>query len=71
MSKVFGILAIVLGIWVSLEIVNHGVSGAFGGMLGGERTPAATPESVGQRAGSAVAGAHSAGEDRRARMLGD
>ena len=71
MSKVFGILTFVIGIWVTLEIVNHGVSGAFGDVLSRGDTTVAERQSVPDRAGSAVEDAHAAGEQRRARMLGE
>ncbi len=32
MGKVFAILMIVVGIWVGLEVMNHGTQGAFGGL---------------------------------------
>lgn len=33
MQKVFGILLIVLAVWVGLEVFTKGMDGAFGGLL--------------------------------------
>jgi len=42
MGKVIGILMIVLGVWIGMEIFTKGMDSAFGGLLamGGEATPA-------------------------------
>ena len=39
MAKVFGILLIVLGVWVGLEIYTKGTHGAFGGIFAGAFEP--------------------------------
>lgn len=71
MAKVFGILLIVLGIWVGLEVMTNGSAGAFGGLFAKaglvdqETAPAPTP----QRAANAVGRAYRAGENRVERQL--
>ena len=40
MGKIFGILLIVVGIWVGITIYTEGADAAFGGLLGGARTTA-------------------------------
>lgn len=73
MAKVFGILLIVLGIWVGLEVMTEGSAGAFGGwfaktgLVDQERAPAPAPAA--QRAANAVGRAYSAGENRVDRQL--
>jgi len=75
MAKVFGILLIVVGIWLGIEVMNHGMGGAFGGLfakLGVAEAPA--PEqaaTVGQRAGGAFDRAYRESEDRLTRQLGE
>ncbi len=39
MARVIGILFIVAGIWVGLEVYTEGVEGAFGGMFAGWTKP--------------------------------
>ncbi len=41
MARVIGILFIVAGIWVGLEVYTEGVEGAFGGMFAGWTEPLA------------------------------
>jgi hypothetical protein len=38
MGKIFGILLIVVGIWVGLTIFNEGTDAAFGGIFRGAQT---------------------------------
>jgi hypothetical protein len=40
MGKVFGILLIVIGVWVGLTIFNEGTDAAFGGLFRGANTEA-------------------------------
>jgi hypothetical protein len=58
MGKALGLLLIVLGVWVGVEVTNHGVDGAFGGLfarLSGHEPPAAEERGwVGERAGESV-----------------
>lgn len=41
MGKIFGILVIVIGIWVGLTIFNEGTDAAFGGVFASAKAPAA------------------------------
>jgi hypothetical protein len=76
MGKMFGILMIVVALWVGLEVYQNGTDGAFGGALAGltgsseERQPGER-RPVPQRAGAAVERAHTAANARRERLLGD
>ena len=76
MAKIFGLLLIVLGAWVGLELYTEGPNHAFGGAFssilssessGSEEEYLSTP----QRAGSAVDRAHRENEARVDRMLED
>ena len=76
MAKVFGLLLIVLGAWVGLELYSEGPNRAFGGafasILGSESSGAEEEQlSTPQRAGSAVDRAHRENEERFDRMLED
>lgn len=45
MAKIFGILLIVLGVWLGMEIFTKGTDGAFGGIFASAGSTAAeTPE---------------------------
>ena len=39
MGKMFGILAIVLGVWIGLEVYTKGTNEAFGGVFAGLMEP--------------------------------
>ena len=74
MGKIFGILLVVVGIWLGLEVYKSGVQGAFGGALAGlagsaDEQTVGNPRSVPQRAGDAVERAHAEAEARLERML--
>ena len=74
MGKIFGILLVVVGIWLGLEVYQNGMQGAFGGAmasLGGsaDEQTVGNPRSVPQRAGDAVERAHAEAEARFERML--
>jgi hypothetical protein len=44
MAKAFGILMIVLGVWLGLEIFTNGMDSAFGGIFAsGERSTTSEP----------------------------
>ena len=70
MQKIFGILFIVLAIWVGLEVYNEGTAGAFDGLfvrLGMADAPApdaAPHRSAGERAADRLRSAYQAGMDR-------
>ena len=67
---VMGFLLAAAAIWMGAEVYNKGTDGAFGGVLG-DGSEAETQASMPKRAGAAVEAAHAAGEDRRARMMGE
>ena len=76
MGKIIGLLLVVVGIWVGLEVYQKGTQEAFGGALaslGGSASEETVrdPRSVPQRAGSAVENAHTEADERRNRMLGE
>jgi hypothetical protein len=65
MGKAIGILLVVLGIWVGLEVYMEGVQGAFGGrlaFLGSEDGP---PPEEHRWAGERAADAFESARDRR------
>jgi hypothetical protein len=73
MQKVFGILCIVAGIWVGMEVYQEGTARAFDGLfvrLGLADAPAAGAageeeySTPGERAGGRLAEAYQAGMDR-------
>jgi hypothetical protein len=78
MQKAFGILCIVAGIWVGLEVYQKGMAGAFDGafvQLGLADAPAAEAEAEsystpGERAGGRLREAYQAGIDRGDRAEG-
>jgi len=77
--KIFGILAVVLGIWVAMEVFNKGVDHAFGGIFASEEIAAGNgngngngqPRSVSRRSGDSVEDAHTDAARRRERLLGE
>ncbi len=76
MGKVFGILLIVVGVWVGMEVYTQGVRGAFGGafaFLAAEPPPPPGEEHrwVGERARDSVTRARDEAEQRRNRLLGE
>jgi hypothetical protein len=75
MAKAIGLLLLVLGAWVGVEVMNHGVGGAFGGVfarLGGEEPPAVEERSwVGERAGESVSRNRRAQAERVEALTGE
>jgi hypothetical protein len=74
MAKAFGILLIVIGVWVGAEVFTKGVDGAFGGafsILSGESAPEEDYRWAGERAGDALGRAHDETEARRREMIGE
>jgi hypothetical protein len=76
MAKIFGILLVVVGIWLGLEVYQNGMQGAFGGALASLGDPVdedavRDPRSLPQRAGAAAERAHAEAEARLERMLGE
>jgi len=65
MAKIFGILLIVAGIWVGLEVMNHGMDGAFGGLFAsGASEQAPDGDSLLERTRGRVGEAYEAQERR-------
>jgi hypothetical protein len=48
MGKIFGILMIVLGVWIGLEIFTKGSDAAFGGLFATGGRPQAVGEAPGE-----------------------
>ena len=76
MGKIFGILLVVVGIWLGLEVYLNGMEGAFGGALASfgesaDEQAVRDTRSVPRRAGDAVQRAHGDAEERLNRMLGE
>lgn len=75
MGKVIVGVIVVLGIWVGMEIANHGPSGAFDGAFASfvDEAPAEEVDdrTTARRSGDAVARAHAEADARRNRMLGE
>lgn len=76
MAKIFGILLVVVGLWLGLEVYQNGIQGAFGGALASldgsaDEQAVRDSRSVPQRAGDAVERAHAEAEARLHRMLGE
>ncbi len=72
MGKAFGLLAMLVSMYIGMEIYQKGMNHALGGALAfmGEEEPVGGERvSVQKRAGLAVEAAHAAGEDRRNSML--
>lgn len=69
MQRVFGILVIVVGIWVGLEVYNEGTAGAFDGLfvrlgMAEEADPDEPHSTPGERAADRLRSAYQKGMDR-------
>lgn len=63
---------VIFAVWLGLELFSKGVLGDMDGLMGGEKSTVETPSAARHhKAGAAVQDAHSAGEDRRNRLLAD
>ena len=80
MGKVFGILLIVVGVWVGAEVMMKGTHGAFGGLFARLTSSEALEKSDGERIDSRAVpvraaeryrGAFDAGINRAERALGE
>jgi hypothetical protein len=54
MAKIFGVLLIVLGVWLGMEIYTKGMDKAFGGALAGWSEPAPEREPLAKRMSNSV-----------------
>jgi hypothetical protein len=67
MQKIFGVLLILLGVWVAIEVYTNGTDRAFGGLFAGHsRGQASVSESgpLTSRARDRVSGAYRTHEER-------
>ena len=72
MGRMFGLLTIVLGAWVSLTLYQEGLDNAFGGLLSGAATPGVeNSQPITRRIGQAAEAAHRSHEERMNRQLAD
>jgi len=71
MSRLVGLVLVVLGIWAMTEVYLHGTEGAFGGVLGAGEQAEQDTRSLGLRAGDAVERARAEADARTERMLDD
>ena len=76
MGKVFGIGALVVGIWCVVEIYTNGAANAFGGALSSiglvdEAEDGAVKPSTRERVSSAASRAHSEAAARREKLLAE
>lgn len=75
MGRIFGILFIVVMVWVGLEVFTEGVSGAFGGLFaripGVEASEPAASRSTMERARGSVERSYEETEQRYDRLLGE
>lgn len=70
MGRVIGLLLVVVGIWVGIEVYTNGTQNALGGIFASESEQAVRdPRSVPQRAGDAVERANALAEERLEHML--
>lgn len=74
MSRTFGILLLVLGVWIGVEVYTEGVRHAFGGafaFLGSESGEPGEPADLTERVSSATLEAQRRSEERRDRLIGE
>jgi hypothetical protein len=75
MGKVFGILFVVVSIWVVMEVYSEGTNNAFGGALVSAGLVDAESGESGQskirRTGTKVNNAHAEADARRNRLLAE
>ena len=67
MRRIFFFLFLIVAVWVGIEVMNHGMAGAFGGLFARAGSTAPAPEvdeSLPKRAGRSVDSALRAGEAR-------
>jgi hypothetical protein len=70
MGRAFGILCVVLGLWIGIEIFLEGTQNAFGGIFARHAPEAALRErTLPQRAGDSVRDSFARDAERRERSL--
>jgi hypothetical protein len=70
MSRLIGIILVVLAIWAGVEVYTKGIGGAFGGILG-STLDAPAARSTPDRAADAFQRAYNKSQQRVDRALGD
>ena len=73
MGKIYGILLIVVGVWVGMAIFTEGIDNAFGGLFSrlAPSTEARDPRPPMQRIRERVQGVHDARAERIDRLVGE
>ena len=74
MRNAFVILLAIVAIWVGIEVMNHGMSGAFGGLFAQAGLAARAPTAdatLAKRAARAVDSAYRSDEARVERQAGE
>ena len=70
MGHIFGLLTLVLGVWISLTFYQEGLENAFGGILSGDAEPGTeTAQPITRAVGQAAEAAQRAHEERMNRQL--
>ncbi len=75
MGRMFGLVLLLVSVWVGVEVYTRGLEGAFGGALASfaaDDSPAhRAREKLSDRVESAARGAHRFAEERRDRLMSD
>jgi hypothetical protein len=74
MGRIFGLLMLVIGVWVAAEVYTEGVAGAFGGrlaFLAEDGSGPADTRSTPARVHDKVSSAHAEADARRERLLAE
>jgi len=70
MGRIFGILVVVVGLWIGIEIFLEGTEHAFGGAFAAHQPPVAHPErTLPQRVGNSVRDSLAVETERRERSM--
>ena len=72
MARIISMLLALAAIWLTVEVYNEGLSGAFSGQFarfGADESEEVSPGSAPQRAGRAVEAAHAQAMARREKLL--
>ena len=70
MGRIFGILCVVLGFWIGIEIFLKGTEHAFGGAFAAHERPVGPPErTLPQRVGKSVRDSLAVETERRERSM--
>ncbi len=70
MARIFGILCVVVGLWIGIEIFREGTQHAFGGAFATHEPPVGHPErTLPKRVGQSVRDSLAVETERRERTL--